>query len=103
MAFLKVKKFNPFNSTKQNVVAPVTYEKEVQTEIRGVTKLKTTGTPSSTHWKDVGTGLPGGLYEAKYGVGWREQMRLKLGSGSGIICDVTRLMDRVIEEGNCIL
>ncbi len=95
-------RITPFNYTKQKVVGPVAFEKAVQVEVRRVGALKTTGTGSSVHWKDVGEGLDGGAYQAKYGDRWRQEVSDKLGKGSNALCDVTRLMKHAIQEGNRI-
>ena len=96
------KRMKPFNYTGRKVVGPVNFEKRVNAEVRRVANLKTTGTSRSPYWKDAGAGLPGGPYEARYGDTWREEVKERLGKGSDPVCNVTDLMDHVIEQGNIL-
>ena len=93
-------RINPFNYTMQKVIGPAKYKKLFWKEVRRVRELKTTGTQSSVHWKDAGEGLEGGPYEAKFGDGWSEAVKEKIGKGQNAVCCVTKLMDHAIEEGN---
>ena len=43
------RRMEPFNYTGHKVVGPATFEKRIQTEVRRVTTLKTTGTSASSH------------------------------------------------------
>ena len=90
----------PFDYTNQKVVGPVAYQKAFDAEVHRVNTLKTTGSPSSQYWPERGEGLVGGAYEARYGVRWREEVKAKLGRGSGAMCNVCDIMDHVIAEGN---
>ena len=90
----------PFNYTMQKVVGPAKYQKLFWKEVKRVSELKTTGTPSSVHWKDAGAGLEGGPYQAKFGLRWREEVEAKIGKGNNAVCCVTKLMDHAIAEGN---
>ena len=95
-------RMQPFNYTGKKVIGPVAFEKRVQAEIQRVKNLKTTGTSRSVYWKDAGEGLPGGPYEARYGPRWREEVVERVGKGSNAVCNVTDLMDHVIEQGNML-
>ena len=90
----------PFNYTLQKVVGPAKYKKLFWKEVKRVQQLKTTGTPSSVHWKDAGEGLLGGPYEAKFGDGWRQAVEEKIDKGQNAVCCVTKLMDHAIDQGN---
>ena len=94
------RRMEPFNYTGMKVVGPVAFEKRVQAEIRRVSNLKTTGTTRSKYWKDVGEGLPGGPYEARYGDTWRQEVVERLGKGGDAVCNVCDLMDHTIAQGN---
>ena len=95
-------RMEPFDYTGRKVVGPVAFEKRVQSEVRRVSALKTTGTTRSIHWKDKGEGLDGGPYEARYGDTWRQEVADRLGRGSDAVCDVTKIMDHIIEQGNIL-
>lgn len=96
------RRMEPFNYTGQKVVGPVTFEKAVKAEVRRVANLKTTGTTRSQYWKDAGTDLPGGAYEARYGDTWRQEVVERLGRGGAALCNVTDLMDHTIAQGNAL-
>ena len=93
-------RMQPLDYTGQKVIGPVAYRLRFEAEVRRVAALKTTGTPSSTHWKDAGLGLPGGAYQAKYGRRWKAKVREAIGKGSNAVRNVTDLMDHCIKEGN---
>ena len=93
-------RITPFNYTLQKVVGPAKYRKLFWREVERVTSLKTTGTSRSKYWKDLGEGLEGGPYQARFGSNWRQEVENAIGKGPNAVICVTKLMQHAIDEGN---